>query len=660
MPLLGRHRECGCDCRDADRYQVDTLIYNPLFDIGCGKPPCKYIVHFECNLFDPSNRTIQIAEVNMPMRQLCEFGPTGQYVAIRVVQAIVTSTQFSSIETDGMLPPLSFGQSSAYACTWAERSVRASQTPGAWWTSARAAIGWTLETVMRTVTDVVGNATIIQADLTHSTGMTYRLKARSNWDCFGPNTLYLQDAATWQARYPGLPAFVCITPEITTAVYQPLCCPNCFQANFPQVDSTFDHIPAQRLDFIPFNPGALPFQPYATNSGVCNYAATLIHYASRVADASAEANDQTVLYAGQPYLPVQLSVLSPMNTGLSSVARLYVYYLPTGNIGGLATLIYECPNFTCNGGGDFSVTASAAGFPRVITLTSHKCVSSETNDQGLCPSSHCLDPRYPIARVAGYGTEALRLAACDPWCSCMPGRVVTFDAFYGLQQFGVNCNDGLVNRTPFTGFCIGGRTGLDAGTRPSRELCGEILWSGDGTARHICCVAYVNSSGVWKSDWYCEGTYVATTDCRLTCCPMTLKSTMPAMSCLPGYVGCMAVNTKYDCGPVDGNCCPLANFPATMTVHFVSTCLGTFNVTVTQAGSTWTGSGTDAFADPVTVSFSLTAAPCHLTLSVNGGAPAIFTLTVISCSPPSFSSSITGAISGSSCGLFDVTSLTMS
>lgn len=664
MPLLGLHRRCGCDCRDSDQYEVDSLIYNPLFDIGCGsgvKPPCKYLVRFECNVIDPKT-TLIIAEINMPMRQLCEFGPLGQYVAI--LSSFSNSTSYSQTEFPGN-QRVGFGTqystSAPYACTWAERFVAYSQLsdPAGWWANNRASIGWTLNTVSRTITDPLGNVTIITADLTHTTGITYRLTARSNWDCFGPNTVYLQDAATWQARYPGLPAFVCITPEITTFVYKVGCAQNCWQAQFPQVDATFDHIPAQRLDFIPFDPLQSAFAGYQTNRGICNYAARLIHYVSRQPNQGGveDANEQTVTYAGGtplstniPQLPcvVQLSVMSPMDSGQSVVARLFVYYLPTSNVGGVATLVYECDNFV-SGGGSFSVLTSATGFPRVITLTSHKCVSSEVNDQGLCPSGHCQDPRYPLTRPVVYAAEADRLRCCDPWCACAPGTIkIICTGLGGTQVFG-NC---LVRDT----FCTGGRTGTSGPVGPSREFCVAAIAT-DGSSHTVCAVAYCSGTA-WKIDWYCDGTFQSTTLAVITCCPFTLKANMPTMSCLPGCTGCLAINTQPDCSAVATfPCCDTSTMPTTLTAHVVSTCLGTFNITLTKGTFSghvaWIGSGVspDANSDELEITFIADTSPCQLRLRCNNSIFTVFLVdvTVVSCSPPSYTASWTYA--GIGCGI---------
>jgi hypothetical protein len=57
MTSIGRHRSCGCDCRDSAIYSPDPLVFNPICCKVCGedgtsKPPCVYLVNWECDLWE--------------------------------------------------------------------------------------------------------------------------------------------------------------------------------------------------------------------------------------------------------------------------------------------------------------------------------------------------------------------------------------------------------------------------------------------------------------------------------------------------------------------------------------------------------------------------------------------------------------------------------
>ena len=94
-------------------------------------------------------------------------------------------------------------------------------------------------------------------------------------------------------------------------------------------------------------------------------------------------------------------------------------------------------------------------------------------------------------------------------------------------------------------------------------------------------------------------------------------------------------------------CCPIAKIPATLTAAFVSTGMGTFSVTLTKGGSTWTGTGTTGNGDPCSVLFTpgsgVNGCDCELGISCYGTGGIIFCLNVVSCSPPSYTGSATGS-----------------
>ncbi len=222
--MIERYRRCGCDCRDANRWEPDPAVYNPLFSTrGCvngnEKPPCKYIARFECDLRRDDNDGTRtsgewLSQVNMPLRQLCEFGPLGEYVGLIGDPFTGAVTDFHTIENNATFQ---------YACSISQRYNLQGNYPAnntAAFSFLRSLIRWKLLLENHPVT------------FTRITGEQY---AVDQWDCFGPNTLQLVRNPTNQTR---LPKWLCITPEIVTAVPQKQCCPTFFQVTRSQIYET--------------------------------------------------------------------------------------------------------------------------------------------------------------------------------------------------------------------------------------------------------------------------------------------------------------------------------------------------------------------------------------------------------------------------------------
>ena len=164
-------------------------------------------------------------------------------------------------------------------------------------------------------------------------------------------------------------------------------------------------------------------------------------------------------------------------------------------------------------------------------------------------------------------------------------------------------------------------------------------------------------------DWYCDNAFVSSTQAVISCCPMTLRATAPSMACLSGCTACVAVNTSTSCSPPTPTytCCDPSTIPTTLTAHIVSTAMGTFNVTLTKSGAVWQGTGTDANGNTIDLTFDpggsggLVSCPpngCLLSLKCNGVSSYFWCLTVLSCSPPSYSASKQGAINNGCGGNF--------
>ncbi len=609
LNFIRKQRRCGCDCRDDDEYQIDDGIFNPIIqlDTPCDngkRPPCLYIARFPCNL---RYENVEVTNVRTPFRVLCEF-PTSlhEYVALKGWTRQIPGQQFvdSTLGLDAWEKYSEY----PYACTWAERYTTFSQTgvpytQEGWWDTVNEHIVWTLNTLT-----IVGT-------LRHELGISYSLEPGTAWNCFGPNTLRLdpplRGSTDWYKEIPGLPQFVCITPGITTKVYDKDCCPNCWQCELPDINYVTDisdnvsRIPSQRLDFIP-DADESPWLPEMR--GICRYQSDIIQYSAYDHVAGEELPE---FYKGTPTREkVLLDIASPMNAGQPSTATVIMHY-EKGQFGfggsffaSVRTSVrYECPRFTCEGPNIFVKQTGDRTFPDTLTLTKHDCFASETNDSGPCPAASNQDNMFyflrnrwtdhePIRR-SNYGTEIDRLTCCDPWCACMPGYITIQCPGGPVQKQGWQPG---VNGLPAVskGFCTGGRDGVNAPAGPSREYCGTFLDADDGE-HEICVVAYCggggSAGGAWSTDWYCDGTYVGPgAGGGGSRCPFQFQFRMPTMDCLPGCTGCVAFNMISDLcvPPEEEDCCspPLSTVTVSVGASDVSCYPGPGSFTLPLVDST--------------------------------------------------------------------------
>jgi len=643
--MIELHRYCGaCDCRDANRWEPDTSIYNPLFVCGCDKentvkPPCKYIARFECDVKNDWGEWL--AQVDMPLRQLCEFGPIGEYVGLVGDPYTGGITNFHNIEGNAYFQ---------YACSISQRYNLQGGYPSdnaATFTFLRSVTRWKLNIATSPMTFV------------HSSGVKY---AVNSWDCLGPNTLFQVNQSATTGAQQRLPKKICITPEIVTAVPQRGACPNnFFQVTLPAIEAGQTSIPAQRLEFLPV-PSALVASGFAAEyfAQIKLYGHVHIGFGGGGQDAicysggGVGAGWSGINNPGGLRL-VDLRVVSAMDANRSSSATLGIRYIIDCNAGFTAQAVYSCNAFSCVGG-IFRLTNNSPGFPEKFEVKSHGLFYSEADDQGLCPYGNCRDVDWEPSRPT-YTNETTRKACCDPFCACAPGTIQIFCPSKGTQKFG-GC-DGIT-------FCTGGRTGITSPSGPSREYCVTAVAT-DGSSHTICCVVYCSGS-TWKSEWYCDGTYVgAGTNGSQSCCPFTFTQDMPTISCLPGCTGCVAINTDPTCHAVTTVSCCQDTLPATMTAAIISPCWGTFNITMTGGGSSWTGSAIAPSGDSIVLLFDIDVnssyGPCFFTVKCNSNIfnNAPVTATVVSCSPPMLTATYVSSIfDGCSCG-FDVSSvITMS
>ena len=560
-------------------------MFNPLAVCNCdkdnsSKPPCKYIARWDCDVRIDDNDGKQISHewlvnADMSFRQLCEFGPAGEYVGCVGDPFTGAVTDFRTIEANAYWP---------YACTISQRYNL--QTRGA----ASAAAFAFVRSMVRWTLIITGSL----PTLTHSNGLQY--VGIGKWDCFGPNTL-TQVANTAAAAQARIPKRVCITPEIVTAVPRPQCCNNFFQATFVQsINYRNTVIEAQRLEFLPI--------PVVQPGYVCEYFAQIKIYGHVLNSFS---GIDELFFAGErgwsvdfnrstPH--VRLSIVSPMNAGAASKALLRLIVFASG-AGDTFEVVYRCTSMNCQGG-IFTLETNAVGFPEKLAVVSHSTYYSEVDDQGVCSQGNCVDVEWEASRPT-YLSEPLRLRCCDPFCNCAPGSITIICASRGTQIFG-GCN--------VITFCTGGRTGITSPSGPSREYCVSVIAT-DGSSHTICCVVYC-SNGVWRSEWYCDGAFAGVgTGGAVTCCPFSFVQDMPAITCLPGCTGCVAINTDPTCVGISTiPCCDPAGLPATMTVHVYSTCWGNFTCTITNSGGTWGGSCLDGNGDDKLVSFTPGISPC--------------------------------------------------
>ena len=610
MSFSRRHRLCGCDCRDSDQYEPDPLTFNPTcYTLPDGsKPPCKYIARFECpvscngvsitgtgtSFTDVFQSTSDLGssipdspvDPDIWLRPFCEFRNAQLYVA-----------------TTSQVP---FGDLGV-GCSWLDR-ISSSENGVANQdaiTQFKTLVVWTLDTAATPVT------------LTHVLGWTYQQKKTETWNPFGPNTLWLTDqtandkctTVSGGHNSDKMPNFVCITPAVTRYVPEDNSCDNCFSITLPKITPTsttiLTSIPAQTANFRP-----VPKAFFGNLiKGKCAYVANLL---------------EGVSFYESYVNAVWIDVAGGLDNGQTSSARLF--FIPW-------TATYECKYFQCGVDNVFTLATNNPGAPQTLTVKSHPCYINEINDKGMCvPCDGQSSTRLYQTDITPYNNEKNRCACCDPYCKCMNGTIRLVCSGHVYDHKGC--------------FCQGGRTGVASPVGPSREFC-STFDIGDGTGSHtICVVAYCVDGGAWKTDWYCDGAFQSTATCGSTCCPLAAWTTSQVnLNCI-NCKGCISIQSDPQCVAPEP-CCPIAKIPATLTAAFVSTGMGTFSVTLTKGGSTWTGTGTTGNGDPCSVLFTpgsgVNGCDCELGISCYGTGGIIFCLNVVSCSPPSYTGSATGS-----------------
>ena len=237
-----------------------------------------------------------------------------------------------------------------------------------------------------------------------------------------------------------------------------------------------------------------------------------------------------------------------------------------------------------------------------------------------------------------YNNETNRCACCDNYCDCIPGTIR------------IIC--GSVAQDASVQYCIGGRTGVQDPVGPSREAC-TYFNDTSGDPHLICVVIYCVDGGIWKADWYCDGTYDGTVTLASTCCPLTASGNGPTLSCMD-CTGCVGISVDPGCQPP---CCYLTSYPNTMTLTMYTGCSGwPATVTLSKAGSTFSGSFlVGATINTVSISFDATTCLLILTCSETGSTRSV-TMTSVSCDPPTLTGTVAFGIFlpfYCGCGFFD-------
>jgi hypothetical protein len=226
-----------------------------------------------------------------------------------------------------------------------------------------------------------------------------------------------------------------------------------------------------------------------------------------------------------------------------------------------------------------------------------------------------------------YNNEANRCDCCDNYCDCIPGTIR------------ILCGSGVQNGS--VQYCLGGRTGVQDPVGPSREACAYFNDT-TGTPHLICVVIYCTEGGVWKADWYCDGTYDGTVTLSSTCCPLTASGNGPPLSCMD-CTGCVGISVDPGCQP-PLTCCPLDSFPNTMTLTMYTTCVGwPATVTLTKGGTTWTGTFFVG-GDQIDVTFDPLNPNCTIFMQCVGHVGQTFVMTPATCNPPTLTGSNTAGI----------------
>ncbi len=566
--MTTRHRKCGCDCNDQARWVEDDGITQATFDCGCAdnaKPPCVYYANFECAITYNGDIFPQVRAGVLPyargtnyhaeqLRPTCKWGPAGRYVSFRGQN----NTSFFANTKDSL-----YYAANHESCTWDDVLRLGYVHPGGFitgsfdvgrfpdaWQAMEQDIRWSLSITESPVT------------LTHFGGAKYVQKTEETWDCFGPNTLWLDRDPAEYGDYSTLPTFVCVTPDVFAAKSEPTSCRQCYATTIPAISATGVSIPSQRLEFL--------------RAGTEDEGENFFGFETR-----GNVNSP-FLFKGKTELDelegrefCQLTFVDPIVSGQTSRARLQ-FPIDLDNYGSQYFGNYECDQFACGEENTFVLSSGSALWPATLTLTPGNCTRSDQHMWGPCWKSD-----GPLSWEDGYprgSTEESRRNCCDPWCSCAPGWLKVFNPSGAnlIQSFG-----GLI--TPVIAgqsFCEGGRYGLNSPNSVSREWCLPTVYAADGTAHEVCMVLYCGELGggvTWLIDWYCDGTFVATRNMNqvLNCCPNQMSQLGPEMPCLPGAVLCVGINIEPVCEPL---CCDTQ--PNTLYITFTSSCPGLTGQTV--------------------------------------------------------------------------------
>ena len=593
---IGRHRRCGCDCGDQNRWVKDPLIEPSTCYTGCkdgAKAPCKYIANFECNIpcLDGTNlaaRTVATVpsrahpEAGVVLRPYCIWSDAGRYVSI------YDNTDFK------------YANGANDACDWATRL----NSEGLGYQFLEDNVNWELRIDLTPVA------------LTHRNGIRYTQPLGNTWDCFGPNTLILVDNPIVNQKCPSVPKYVCITPAVKAIPAPKGCCTNCFTFDLPDiyfVDGIDNSkVVAQKVELLDYYyDGGLAGQ-FLTRTVPCKYTAEYIVHEN----ATGNSNNNGGQARGKN--PIILLVDSPLDEVQTSSAEI-IFRRITEN--GSTDIRYQCQYFSCNGGYFQHVSGGAGEWPSSITVTGQPCIRSEQYDQG--PTTECGARQHFYLGTTGYSDEQDRCGCCDPWGECMPGYLKVYCPGNTTPQ--------AIQACP--AFCVGGRLGIADRSGPSREWCVTINNCDDNTPHTICMVAFCASPGVWVVDWYCDGTYVSTTGFTgVSCCPSRRWALMPTIACLGDATGCVGVNMEPPCDPPAEPCCVDEGLPGTLNVTLTTTCSGwggSLACTMTGSYPTWTGSCINAASD--TINFSFDQSTCILAISCDDGGGVNVDMTAVDC-----------------------------
>jgi len=663
--MTTKHRKCGCDCNDQTRWVEDDGITQATFDCGCedgAKPPCVYYANFECQVTFTGDRADVFPDRlrfrqyvrGVPayleqLRPICKWSPLGQYVSLRQVD-----------------PPTLFGSAinaidnavTNGSCTWDDILLLGDvpyRTQPSNWDSLAAETRWTLSIVNSPVTMV------------HYGGATYVQNTDEIWDCFGPNTLWLDKDPAEYGDYSTLPTFVCITPSVFAAKNEPASCDQCYSMTIPKILFYYGEILEQKVQFL----RALIEDGSRTAGPIIDDATARLMQApillQRTLYGSAIVNDVENQFDGRRAF-ITMQFVDEIDD--DSPSRVTITFPFNGNAGGGTYLIerfespltYSCNQFQCGQTNVFALdpfigVGSSAGWPATLTLEPGDCTRSNQYQWGPCwnvVGSTSWEDGYPRG-----STEESRRNCCDPWCSCAPGWLKVFN------PIGANLTQsfGGITSTPANAFCEGGRYGLDSPNSVSREWCLPTVYAADGTAHEVCMVLYCGSLGggvTWLIDWYCDGTFVATRNMNqvMNCCPNQMAQLGPAMPCLPGAVLCVGINVEPACEPPPP-CCNLSDYGSTLTLSMYTTgCSGwPATISLTKSGSQFTGSFV-VTGNTISVLFDavnpVNGVDCGIKFTCSAtGSNQTSTMTSASCSPPTLTGTVNlGLTFGCGCGVF--------